>query len=323
MPQTKVPSTYQEKDEFLKEFLQKKGFHVVSEIGDESRGTHTYNCESDGMPYVVKIGIGTEENKTRLEDLRNEVIAVTKLWKYFQNGEAKNFMLPPGPETIFDEEEDGFEIYGYARFYIEGSVLGLEMRAGSQSFSAWMDRFVEIVNEIANLPVLDLPRTEQKRGTDFKKVIDENTEMWVKKLAEYLEDEDSDMSECVKKVGEEVHEYFEKNEIPIGTIHRELIPDHIIYDTMSEKPYLLNYTKLCQHYPKHMDAAMVYSWISVVLGDVDIAREFWDKCMESVPDDEKEYAKMIRNEIALGVLWDYLDPEKEAGELKVGCDLFL
>jgi len=318
-------SDYEKTDVLLKAFLEIKNYEVTDSIGSRNRGTFTYMCESDGMPFVIKLGVVSDGDDKRVRKLKNEVFAVDKLWKQFPAGEAKSFLLPPGAEAIFDEEFEGLEVYGHARFYIDGSCLGFELRSGSENVQSWIERFVDVVNEIDSLPDLDLPRTKEKAEVDFSELIIKNTKLWGTGVQDLVKSKKLKMPEkgfrsCIDDVVGKVTQYFSENKVVVGTVHGELIPDHIIFDTSSDKLYLINFTRLCQHYPRFFDIGKMYGWILAVLGDVDGAKDFWDQSTKRLKLSEIEALKMMTNELILGSLHNHLD--REGKDIKFGGEGF-
>lgn len=322
-------SGYKKTDSLLKTFLKTKDYEVISAIGSEKRGTFTYVCESDGMKFVVKLGVisNGDDNggSKRIRELKNEVFAVGNLWKQFPKGETKTFLLPPGAEVVFDEEFEKLKLYGYTRFYIDGRCLGSELRDGSENVQSWVGRFVDMVGEIDSLLDLDLPRTKEKANVDFSKLIIDNTKLWGKGIQDLMKSREIKMLEkgfdrCACDTVKKVTKYFSKNHIVVGTTHGELIPDHIIVDANRDKPYLVNFTKLCQYYPRFFDTGKMYGWILAVLGDIKSAEEFWDMSTKKLNLNECKPLKMLTNELILGSLYNYLNLEGE--DIKFGCSSF-
>lgn len=320
---------YKSIDALLKTFLEMKGYEVMSDIGSENRGTFTYTCASDGMSFVVKLGVILDGEDKRVRGLKNEVFAVGRLWRQFPGGEAKSFLLPPGAEVVFDEEFEGLKIYGYSRFYIDGNCLGSELGNGSENMQAWIKRFVDMVNEIDALSELDLPRTKEKAEVDFSKLIINNTKFWGTGVQNFVKSRDlntpgkgveEEFISCIDDVVEKVTKYFAENKVIAGTVHGELIPGHIIFDTNGNKPYLINFTRLCQHYPRFFDIGKMYGWMLAVLGDIKGAKDFWDQSTKRLKLSEIEALKMMTNELILGSLYNYLD--REGRDIKFGGEVF-
>lgn len=312
---------YSEIDDLLRKFLSEEKHEVKEDRGDSVRGTFTYQCEQEGMPFWVKIGVVLEEDDKRIRDLKNEVAALTALWKAFPNGETDSFMLPPGPETIFDKEYEGHIVYGYSRFLVEGEVLSHDLRDGTERFISWVDRLTAIMKTIDAFPELDLPRTKEKQSEKFDEVIMKNLSIWSEILKKHGPEK---MQKCFKDVINNTEEYFKKNKVVTGTAHGQLTPDHIIYMNGGLKPTLVSFTKLSQWYPKYWDLGTIYGWGQAVLGDSAGAVALYEKATKNgYSKNQLEFLNVIVNAVTIGTMGTFVDPAAEGGKLKVGCEAFV
>lgn len=334
----RVSEEYQSKAKIVRNFLESKGYSEIGDIEEESLGRFTYSAEIDGMPYFIKISAikdSNDEGSKRQRAIENEISALTELWKRYPEGETKSFILPPGPEIIFDEEYKGLRLGGYARFWIDGKVLGDEFRSGSQEITMWIDRFVNLSSEVDSFPRLDLPRTRDKEKVDFERVIVRNARYWGDKLREQLsslsesgklgQGESEEMSESVSKIVKSLAEFFSGRKIVRGSSLKEMTPDNVVFDSLSDpnkaKPYFVNFGYFCQSYPRYYDVARLYGWVCAVLGEQEAALVYWGKASERFAVDEREYLEALTNYLTLGSICDYLSQEEM--ELKVGPEIFM
>lgn len=316
----------------LADFLESKGYSVVERIGGVFKyagESHTYKCENDGMYYIVKLVVDDDAGKKRKGYIENERIALDALWKEFPTGEMKSFLLPPGTEENFDEGYKGVRIVGFARFYVEGEVLGSLIRANDQSLRDWIDRFVGITQDLDNLPDLGLPRTQEKRKVDFQEIMVKNALYWKDEMLKLLnsrediEFEDSSrdqMIECYESQARDIVEFLGGNKVVLGTALCELNPDHIVIGS-EPKPYVLSYSRLNQAYPRYFDVAHLYAWMCAVTGELDQSLKFWENATVPLAKKEFEGLRRVANLQLMGALFDAV--ENEGGKVRVGCEAFL
>jgi len=331
-------------DALLQKYLQSKGYDVLMRTSLESHGTYTYHVEKEGMPYWVKLGhvesadrwaeIGKKREETdapqrRIDDLKNEVAALTVLWLKFPSGETDSFQFPPGPEEVFDGKYEGLTLYGYARFVVEGKILGKPLRDGSESFSNWIEPCAKMIKTIDVLPDLHLPRTELKKEVNFEKLISENVMFWHDRLKTVSKNANSGVDvtlmEQARGIVNETRDYFASRKIVTGTVHGDFQPEHIVYLEGTDLPTLVQFSKLCKWYARHWDIATMYGWVAVVVGDIEGARMFWKRMIEkmSLSKDRVDYLKVITNVVTLGAMSTFVEPGWEGGKLKVGVDAFV
>ncbi len=301
--------------ELFEKYLSEHGYENINALSDIA-----FECESDGMPYVAKLSTpdGDDDKPVRL--LKNEVDALTKLWKIFPSGEARTFILPPGPETIFDEEFEGVHIYGYVRFKIDGVILGQALRKGTQLAEDWIETFANITKEIDSLPNLNLQRTEEKKSENFDEMIVKNSKFWAEKLPGVI----PGFENCKNSVVSKTESYFKSNHAVLGTALCSFNPDNLVFEEgptpYQFKPYLISYRRLNQSYPRFYDIAVMYGWILGVLGDYAVARTFWEKAGSDLDIKQKEFLQIITNEAALGGIYNAYDLEKI--KPVCGCEVF-
>lgn len=312
--------SYQSYEKVIEAFLLAQSYVVMERRGNSTRGTYTYLCEKEDMRFLVKMSIEREGDK-RTMGLRNEIAALSGLWTAFPVGETEAFLLPPGPEDIFEDEYEGCHVFGYARLYVDGRVLSYNLRDGTESFNNWVEPFTAIVKTIDTLPELDLPRTREKEKEDFPKVIVSNVQFWNELL---LKHGGGNLDACLADVVSDITAYIESHTLVTGTVHGQLNPDHIVVSDLNEKPTLVSYSKLCQWYPRYWDAGTVYGWAQAVVSAGDAATAFYQSFADSVVDRKQgEFLKCVVNIGALGSMATVVDPDAEGGNLTVGCEAFL
>lgn len=339
-----VQKSYAEVDQILQKYLREKGYNVLLRTSVESHGTFTYQVEKDEMPYWVKIGytenfercaeVGRKRKELdatqgRVEDLKNEVAALTALWLKYPSGETDSFQFPPGPEEVFEEEYAGLNVYGYARFVVEGKILGQALRDGSAKFSEWIECCSKMVKTIDSLPDLHLSRTELNRDVKFEELIVNNASFGYDRMKLMLEKGNQGVSaELVKQAGvlvQEARDYFSLHRVVTGTVHGDFQPEHIVYLEEGGLPTLVQFSKICQWYPRHWDIAKMYGWVAVVAGDLDGARMFWKHMLEKtgLSKERIDYLKVITNIVTLGMMSTAIEPGWDGGKLKVGVEAFV
>lgn len=317
-----IKVSYVEKDEVIREYLQTKGYSVVLSVGSKDRETFTYKCDNEGMSFWVKVAMGAgEAAEMRIKQLKNEIASITSLWKTYPDGETNGFMIPPGPEDIFEENFNGSQLYGYSRFVVQGEILGYALREKREKFSKWAGKYAAMVKAVDALPELELPRTEEKKKEDFSRVIIEN----VQHAADQLKSlEKQKLTECIDKVSQGIEAYVGKNKIITGTAHGDMVPDHVVYLDKGVKPTLVNFTKLCQWYPRFYDLAMVYAWVCIVLKDKKGADELWDLYTGNGFDKrDLSQMKVLVNALLIGTLAVYMGGEGKGLASPVDCDVFM
>jgi hypothetical protein len=316
-------------EKLARRYLNENGYDVEKYVGDRDRGTLTYLCKVLGIFFHVKLVVYKTQSKKaykRKELLENEIAAFKALWLEAPEGEFDSFMLPPGPEDVFDEEFEGYNVFGYTRLHIDGDILGEEFRLGEEKPVKWTKKFAEIVHQIDTLPQMELPHTGKKDQQDFQKTIIKNTRNWAKGLTKEFELDqigaEENLKDCIDEAVIKIKEYFAENRPVLGTAHCNLTPDHIVKAPILKKPYIVNFNRLNQSYPRFFDVAIIYSWLVVVLGTKHAALDFWVKAVEKlkVGNSQLETLEMITNEILLGTLYNFLKFEKE--EVKIQCDDF-
>jgi 3'-phosphoadenosine 5'-phosphosulfate sulfotransferase len=317
-----VKVSYVEKDEIVREYLETKGYSVVVSAGSKDRETFTYKCDNEGMPFWVKMAMGSNEvTEKRIKLLKNEIASIISLWQTYPEGETSGFMLPPGPEDIFEENFNGSQLYGYSRFVVQGEILGPALREKKEVFSKWAGKYITMIKAIDALPELGLPRTEEKKDEDFSKVIVETA----RSSAERLNALDiGNMAGCISKTLKEIEIYTGENKIVTGTAHGDMVPDHVVYLDNGVKPTLINFTKLCQWYPRFYDIAMVHAWVQVVLKDRKGAEELWRLFTENgFEKKDLDQAKVLVNALLIGTLAVYMEGEGRGAPCPVDCDVFM
>ena len=340
-----VPSSdsFSEIDKMLQSFLKKKGYDVLFRTSVESHGTFTYHVEKEGMPFWVKIGhsgtvnpwaeLGYKRDKNegqegRIDDLKNEVAALMALWELYPLGETNSFQFPPGPEEVFETEYDGLKLYGYARFVVEGKVLGKELKDKKTSFAEWVEPCVKMIKTVDALPDLHLPRTGLKKNVEFEKLIEKNVSFWYDRRKIAAKNPDTgvtkDLLSRADKLVQEVRKYFSTHKVVTGTVHGDFQPDHIVYLEGNGLPTLVQFSKMCQWYPRYWDVANLYGWVVSVLGDVENAKSFWNlMTANGFSKDQMDYLRIITNVVTLGNMSTYVEPTWEGGKLKVGVEAFV
>lgn len=311
------------KREKLRDYLKNCGFEVSKFVGNLAHEKYSFVCFKSDMNYLVKLGVDDEAGKRRVEGLKNEIVALKKLWQEFPDGETKAFHLPPGAEEIFDETYGDLEIYGYSRVYVDGKVLGEEMRAGREYCSDWMDKCADVVSEIDALPDLELPRTKKKEDTDFTEVVVENAKKWLaelEKLEEVAENIDTSLMKCMTEAVEKSVAYISGNRFVLGTVHGELTPDNVVLGYGSKKPYISSFGRLCQRYPRFFDVPWVYGITGLVFGDVETAKKLWEVVISNMKIKEIESLKYLSNILTVGHIMMYL--KHDEGDLDIDCSIF-
>lgn len=301
-------------DEFFSRFLKSKGYMVSRVMHKPREDRMTFVCESDEMEYYVKLIRISEHNEKVVNGVKNEVAAMVKLWELYPEGETESFLLPPGPEVEFHEEFEGTAVYGYARFYVDGTILGSALRNGSESFTEWADTYANIVKTIDTLPDLNLPRTAEKKDKQFEEEIVKNMGTWKQKLETRVP---TDIQDRIMKAETAVSDYFKNNRAVTGTVHGELVPDQLVFMKEHAKPTVVQFSKLCQWYPRFWDIGQVYSWVKVVLGDSEGAHKFWDTMISGMDKSLADYVKIVSLSTLVGTLAVYTDPMGETGTVKI------
>ena len=308
-------------NEMLTVFLQEKGYGAITFVGDSSRSTFTYKAQQDEMPYWIKLCVISDKNNKREADLRNEVAALTALWKLYPDGDAGSFFLPPGPEVIFDENYQDVHVYGYSRFEVEGKILATELREGREIFSSWVDIYAEILKTIDALPDLGLPRTEAKKQEKFEETIMKNGNYWLDVMKGNVPEE---VYDCAKNELAIAMIFFEGQRVVMGTVHGDIVPDHVVFLNHDVKPTIVQFTKLCQWYPRFWDVGAVYGWVQAVLGDGESAWALWSKVTSNGFDKKQiDYLKIITNVNVLASMGAVISPEWGNGEMKARCGAFV
>jgi len=246
---------FPEIEEPIVKLIESKGFSEVNKVGKN----FSYSCEKEGMPYIVKLGFLLDEDGLRVARLKNEVAAVTALWELFPDGETKTFTLPPGPDDIFDEETELGKVYGFSRFYADGSILAEELNHGSEKVDCWIEKFAQMSKEIDSLPELKLPNSERDKQ---------------------------------KKYEDEFAKYITERPIVRGTSHGNFTPEHILLNDIG-KPYLVSYSMMTQQGPRFWDIACMYTWLSVDLNDSDSAKKFFESSTDKLDVKQIEYIRHL------------------------------
>jgi hypothetical protein len=309
---------FEKKDRIIREYLKDVGYPVMEYIGDRQRLTYTYLSDVLGIHFFSKFAIVGEHEKSadkRKRLLKNELEALQSLWEISEDGVYGNFLLPPGPEEIIDDNYKSYDIFGYIRLYLSGEVVGRSFRSGNYDINKWVNVLSGICLDIDSMSDLGLPRTNEKKDQDFAKTIIENTTMWTKKLLNRfdkgeVEGVNEDFIKMVEQAADKVVDYYSSNGVVLGTVHCDLVPDHLLWDPLRKKPYVLNFMRLNQSYPRFFDIAKLYSWILVVLGDGRLAINFWEEATKRFKRKECANVEMLANEMLIGSLWNYIDNEQ-------------
>lgn len=336
--------SYKKIDKELQKFISDKGYKILSRISAGDHGTFTYQVEKEEMPFWVKIGhsdildkgvslggdrIDEDTFANRIDDLKNEVAALTALWKRYPSGETDSFQFPPGAEEIFSGEIDGLKIYGYARFVVEGNVLGKALRDKSIIFSNWVEPCGKMVKTLDSLPELRLPSSSRMKDIDFAQFITKKASYWRDQLQLLSKKNENgvtlDLVKRTEHIAQETEDYVSKNKIVMGSVHGDFQPDHIVYLERGTFPTLVQFSKICQWYPRYWDIATMYAWVAVVLGDVEGAKNFWSHVSEKngLSKDEIVYLKVITNVVTLGMIAQHRKPSLEGGKRAIGAEAFV
>ncbi len=309
---------FEKKDKILREYLKDIGYPVKQYIGGRRRPTYTYVSDVLGIHFLSKLAIAGKHDESeykRKRLLQNELEALQSLWDISDDGVYGNFLLPPGPEEIIDDNYKSYEIFGYIRLYLSGEVLSTSFRDGDYDINKWVEIFSRICLDIDSMSDLGLPRTNEKKDQDFSKTIIENTTTWTKKLLDRfkkgkVEGVNENFIKTVEQAGDKVVDHYSNNRVVLGTAHCDLVPDHLLWDPLRRKPYVLNFTRLNQAYPRFFDIAKLYSWILVVLGDERLAISFWEEATHRIKRQERVGVEMLANEMLMGSLWHYINSEQ-------------
>jgi hypothetical protein len=317
---------FNEIDEFLREYLEQHNYLVERFLGGEGRGTYTYVCSVLGIYFYIKLCILStaspqEINQKRQRRIENEIQALDTLWEIADKrgedeGEMKSFVLPPGIESVFDDDIEDIRIYGYARLFLDGENLAKQLREENIKLNKWPQKLAAIVLEIDSLKDLDLPRNDVNSQKDFQEIIINNTRQWKSKLQEIfsqgkIEGVDEKFKSYMEQVSVDTVNFFKQNEPILGTVHGDLTPEHILTSQFRQKPYIVNFTHFSENYPRFFDAALLYSWMVVVWGNSQIAQDFWSEVTEDMDFDNRARLEMLTNEILLATLYSYLTKEEK------------